>query len=59
MEQLSSATLKDGDPVTFAVVEDVVVDGEVLIKQGTPVRGTIVDARRSAAWGAPASCSTP
>jgi hypothetical protein len=51
MEQLSSATLKDSDPVTFAVVEDVVVDGEVVIKQGTPVRGTIVNAQAKRRMG--------
>jgi tRNA pseudouridine-54 N-methylase len=44
MQQISSATVKDSDPVNFAVVEDVVVDGQVVIKQGTPVRGVIVDA---------------
>ena len=51
MEQLSSASVKDSDPVTFAVVEDVVVDGEVVIKQGTPVRGTIVDAQAKRRMG--------
>jgi hypothetical protein len=51
MEQLSSATLKDGSQVTFAVVEDVVVDGEVVIRQGTPVRGTIVDAQAKRRMG--------
>lgn len=51
MEQLSSATLKDNDPVTFAVVEDVVVDGEVVIKQGTPVRGAIVNAEAKRRMG--------
>ena len=51
MERLSSATLKDSDPVTFAVVEDVIVDGEVVIKQGTPVRGTIVDAQAKRRMG--------
>ena len=51
MEPLSSATLKDSDPVTFAVVEDVVVDGQVVIKQGTPVRGTIVDAESKRRMG--------
>src|SRR6188474_1695485 len=51
MERLSSATLKDSDPVSFAVVEDVVVDGEVVIKQGTPVRGTIVDAQSKRRMG--------
>jgi hypothetical protein len=44
MEQLSSASVKDNDPVSFAVVEDVVVDDEVVIKQGTPVRGVVVEA---------------
>ena len=51
MEALSSATLKDGDPVTFTVVEDVVVDGEVVIRQGTPVRGAIVDAQAKRRMG--------
>jgi len=51
MEALSSATLKDNDAVMFAVVEDVVVDGEVVIKQGTPVRGTIVDAEAKRRMG--------
>ena len=37
--------------MTFAVVEDVVVDGEVVIKQGTPVRGTIVDAEAKRRMG--------
>ncbi len=44
MEQLSSASVKDHDPVSFAVVEDVIVDDEVVIKQGTPVRGVVVAA---------------
>jgi hypothetical protein len=51
MERLSSATLHDSETVTFAVVEDVVVDGEVVIKQGTPVRGTIVDAQAKRRMG--------
>jgi hypothetical protein len=51
VERLSSATLKDSDPVTFAVLEDVVVDGEVVIRQGTTVRGTIVDAEAKRRMG--------
>ena len=51
MEQLSSASVKDGDPVNFAVVEDVVVDGQVVIKQGTPVRGVIVEAAEKRRMG--------
>jgi len=45
METISSGTAKDGDPVNFTVVEDIVADGEVIIKQGTPVRGVIVQAQ--------------
>lgn len=44
MEPISSATVKDNDALTFAVVEDVIVDGQVVVKQGTPVRGVIVEA---------------
>ena len=51
MQQISSATMKDNDPVNLAVVEDVVVDGDVVIKQGTPVRGLIVDAEAKRRMG--------
>lgn len=51
MEQLSSATVKDHDPVSFTVVEDVVVDGDVVIKQGTPVRGVVVEAQEKRRMG--------
>jgi hypothetical protein len=45
METISSGTAKDGDAVNFTVVEDIMTDGEVVIKQGTPVRGVIVQAQ--------------
>jgi hypothetical protein len=51
MEQLSSASLKDNDRVSFAVVEDVVVDGQIVIKQGTPVHGVVVDAEAKRRMG--------
>ena len=51
MQPLSSATLKDNDPVNFAIVEDVVVDSQVVIKQGTPVRGLIVEAEAKRRMG--------
>jgi hypothetical protein len=44
VEQLTSATAKPGDTVAFEVVEDVSVDGMLFIKQGTPARGTVVEA---------------
>jgi len=51
MEQLSSETTRDQDPVSFAVIEDVIVDGEIVIKQGTPVRGVVVDAESKRRMG--------
>ena len=60
MQPLSSATLKDNDPVSFAIVEDVMVDDQVVIKQGTPVRGLIVEAEAKRRMGrAPSSGSNP
>jgi hypothetical protein len=50
-EQISSASVKDNDPITLAVVEDVMVDGQVVIKQGTPVRGVIIDAEAKRRMG--------
>jgi hypothetical protein len=43
-DHLSSATATNGDPVNFSVLEDVIVNGEVVVKQGTLVRGAIVEA---------------
>jgi uncharacterized Zn ribbon protein len=51
MQQLSSASVKNNDQVTFAVLEDVVVDGDTVIKQGTPVRGVIIDAAEKRRMG--------
>jgi len=44
MQRLSSATAKTGDTVTFVVLEDVKVGNQIVIKQGTPARGVIVEA---------------
>lgn len=51
MEQLSSATAKDGDQVNFTVVEDFLIDGVVVIKQGTPAKGVIVEAAEKRRMG--------
>lgn len=42
---ISSETSKPGDAVRLAVVGDVAVDGTVVIKDGTPASGTVVEAR--------------
>src|SRR5688572_20199724 len=50
-QQLSSATVKEGDPINFTVVEDLVINGEVVIKQGTPVRGVVIEAAEKKRMG--------
>lgn len=42
-QALSSSTAQTGDVVTFEVVDDVLVNGSVVIKAGTPARGTIIE----------------
>jgi hypothetical protein len=43
MHPLSSETAQNGDPITFEIAEDVVVDDQVVIRQGTPVKGVVVE----------------
>src|SRR5262245_37696307 len=44
LQRISSETSKKGDIVNLEVAEDVSLDGTIIIKQSTPVRGTIVEA---------------
>jgi len=44
MEFISSETSQPGDPVRFAVTEDVVVSGVVVIRRGTTAVGRIAEA---------------
>ncbi|HTQ08659.1 MAG TPA: hypothetical protein VMI31_01170 [Fimbriimonadaceae bacterium] len=48
---LTSRTARVGDKVKFHVVDDVVVDGQVVIKKGEPAEGTIVDVARGRRFG--------
>ena len=52
-ENVSSVDKKPGDKVQMAVLEDVIVDGETLIKSGTPVIGKLSVAREAASLGEP------
>ena len=51
LEPLSSGTADEGQTVTFEVVDDVLLNGDVIIKQGTPVKGTILDAQAKRRMG--------
>jgi hypothetical protein len=45
-----SDNARAGDPVTFVVAENIIADGTVLIRKGTPALGVVARARR-ASWG--------
>jgi hypothetical protein len=47
---INSETTKKGQRLLFIVTSDIVVGGHVAIAKGTPVEGTVVEAR-AASWG--------
>lgn len=50
-EEISSKTATEGDPLTFKVDEDVIVDGNVVIGRGALVKGIVADSKRSGRMG--------
>jgi hypothetical protein len=50
-EEISSKTATEGDPLTFKVEEDVVVNSQVVIKKDAIVKGTVSDASKSGMLG--------
>ncbi|HVF26872.1 MAG TPA: hypothetical protein VM943_01445 [Pyrinomonadaceae bacterium] len=50
-EEISSKTATEGDPLTFKVEEDVIVDGNVVVARGALVKGTVADAKKSGRMG--------
>jgi hypothetical protein len=50
-EEISSKTAVEGDPLTFKVDEDVVVNGQVVIKKDAIVKGVVSDASKSGMLG--------
>jgi hypothetical protein len=46
LDSVSSATATKGQPVHFAVAEDVLVDGRVAIPRGTPANGVVKHVRK-------------
>jgi len=52
-EDLSSASVNSGQSISFHLTSDYSEFGHVLISQGTPVRGTVVQATRRKSGGRP------
>lgn len=50
-EEISSKTAVEGDPLTFKVAEDVVVNGQVVIPKDTIVKGSVAGAEKSGRMG--------
>jgi hypothetical protein len=50
-EEISSKTATEGDPVTFKVEDDVMVNNQVVIARGTIARGSISAAEKSGRLG--------
>ena len=51
IEEISSKTAVEGDPLTFKVDEDVIVNGKVVIGKGALVKGEVSNAKKSGRMG--------
>lgn len=52
-QAISPQNVKAGDPVSFTVADDVVVDGKVVIKAGSQAKGEVVKAEKRGILGKP------
>jgi hypothetical protein len=50
-EEISGKIAVAGDPLTFKVEDDVKVNGQVVIAEGTVVKGTVANAKKSGRLG--------
>jgi hypothetical protein len=51
IEEISSKTASEGDPLTFKVADDVKIGGQVVIAKDTIVKGTVSSAEKSGHMG--------
>ena len=50
-DEINSKTASEGDPLTFKVLEDVKVDGHVVITRDTVVKGVVANAKKAGMMG--------
>jgi hypothetical protein len=50
-EEISSKTATEGDPLNFKVVDDVKIDGQVVIAKDTLVKGVVANAKKAGMMG--------
>jgi len=51
VDEITSKTAVEGDPLTFKVAEDVKIDGQTVIAKDTIVKGTVAEAKKSGRMG--------
>lgn len=51
IDEITSKTAAEGDPLTFKVAEDLKIDGEVVIAKGSLVKGTVGQAKKAGMMG--------
>ena len=51
IDEISSKTAAEGDPLTFKVAEDVKVDGVTVITKGSLVKGTVAQSKKAGMMG--------
>ena len=51
IEEISSKTAAEGDPLTFKVDEDVVINGKTVIAKGALVKGEVSNSKKSGRMG--------
>ena len=51
IDEITSKTAAEGDPLTFKVAEDVKVDGQTVIAKDTIVKGSVAQAKKAGMMG--------
>lgn len=51
IDEITSKTAAEGDPLTFKVPEDVKIDGQTVIAKGSLVKGTVAQAKKAGMMG--------
>ena len=51
IDEISSKTAAEGDPLTFKVAENVVIDGHVVIAKNSLVKGSVAQAKKAGMMG--------
>jgi len=51
VDEITSKTAAEGDPLTFKVAEDLKIDGQIVVTKGTIVKGVVAQAKKAGMMG--------